>query len=139
MTISTPLKRFCQNSSKLLDSGRRPEIPAITISSMSGQIFFDSGGGGKERSGQSVNRKPSLNYMDITKNCVNVSVSFILNQLFVSWGHRVGAKLGIGGRMCVLGGHGLGSWTLLFPVSGSEHSKRQYGWDSCSFNAIKKR
>lgn len=57
-------------------------------------------GGGKERSGQSVNRKPSLNYMDITKNCVNVSVSFILNQLFVSWGHRVGAKLGIGGRMC---------------------------------------
>lgn len=34
VTMSTPLKRFCQNSSKLFDSGRRPEIPAMTISSM---------------------------------------------------------------------------------------------------------
>lgn len=39
-------------------------------------------------------------YISIIKNCVNASVSFILNQRSVSWGHRVGAELGIGGRMC---------------------------------------
>lgn len=34
VTMSTPLIRFSQNSSRLLDSGKRPEIPAMTISSM---------------------------------------------------------------------------------------------------------
>lgn len=34
VTMSTPLIRFSQNSSKLSDSGKRPEIPAMTISSM---------------------------------------------------------------------------------------------------------
>lgn len=34
VTMSTPLIRFSQNSSRLFDSGKRPEIPAITISSM---------------------------------------------------------------------------------------------------------
>lgn len=45
----------------------------------------------------------SLIYICIIKNCVNVNVSFILNQQSVCWGHQVGAKLGIGGRVC-LGG-----------------------------------
>lgn len=34
VTMSTPLMRFSQNSSRLLDSGKRPDIPAMTISSM---------------------------------------------------------------------------------------------------------
>ena len=34
VTMSTPLKRLCQNSSRFSDSGRRPDIPAMTTSSM---------------------------------------------------------------------------------------------------------
>lgn len=43
VTMSTPLIRFSQNSSRFFDSGKRPEIPAITISSILSSVGWHEG------------------------------------------------------------------------------------------------